>query len=68
MDVTSWRAWWWPERERVRMARTAKLLPPARSICPVRLGVFEQREGRMDWLPVSLSNFRVYAMEKKKSW
>jgi hypothetical protein len=30
-EDTIWRAWWWPLKERVRMARRAKLVPPAKS-------------------------------------
>ena len=31
MEATIWRAWWWPEKARVMMARTTKLVPPAKS-------------------------------------
>lgn len=30
-EATSWRAWWWPLSDRVRMARMMKLVPPAKS-------------------------------------
>ena len=30
-ETTICRAWWWPENARVMMARTTKLVPPAKS-------------------------------------
>lgn len=31
IDATIWRPLWWPEKARVIMARTTKLVPPAKS-------------------------------------
>jgi hypothetical protein len=31
-EVRIWRAWAWPDRERVRIERRTKLVPPAKSV------------------------------------
>ena len=63
-ETTIWRALWVPEKARVMIARTTKLVPPAKS-AQRELQMFEEHISKN--APVNLSNFKENAIEKKKS-
>ena len=68
-ESTIWRALWCPEKARVMIARTTKLVPPAKSRINDQFDIYSQAyDCECKGLPVSLSNLRENAMEKKNSW
>ena len=64
-ESTIWRALWWPEKARVTIANNTKLVPPAKSC---KKGQYRHAGISGGNIPVSLSNLREKAMEKKNSW